>query len=80
MYFGDLDPSVENMDLIMQKKIDNVLGSRHEINIKFNDIKFQRILGNQYQIEKYDLPKDPDSETLEKLDKDSITDEFKKKT
>lgn len=61
MYFGDFDPSVENMDLVMQKKIDNVLGIIYEINLKFNDINFQRIVVNENQIEKYDLPKDPDS-------------------
>lgn len=62
VYFGDMDPSGENIDEILGNK----LAEYGLINIDF-----QRIAITDEQVTQYQLPHNPDPETLAKLKRDS---------
>jgi hypothetical protein len=69
LYFGDFDPSGEDMDRYLGEAL-----SYFELN---HIVGFERIAVTEEQIREYDLPPTPeDSETLEKLDRDSRTNGF----
>jgi hypothetical protein len=71
LYFGDFDPSGEDMD----RHLENALS--HFFDLDYYFIDFERVAVTEEQIEEYDLPPIPeDSETLDKLDKDSRKDRF----
>lgn len=78
LYFGDHDPSGENMDKVLENYV-NVLGDRPDIDMWFEDIDFQRIAVHREHIEEYNLPSNPDAKTIEKLKKDPRTKGFMKK-
>jgi hypothetical protein len=69
LYFGDFDPSGEDMDrhlneALIQFDLGGIVG-------------FERIAVTEKQIQEFNLPPKPeDSETLEKLDRDSRTNGF----
>ena len=72
LYFGDFDPSGEDMDRHMQQSF-ATLGLNNTIN-------FQRIAVTKEQIEKFHLPPIPDNqETLAKVSNDTRLDKFKEK-
>jgi hypothetical protein len=71
LYFGDFDPSGEDMD----RHLEDALSYFFDPDYYFID--FERIAVTEEQIDEYDLPPIPeDSETLDKLDKDSRKDGF----
>ncbi len=66
LYFGDFDPSGEDMDRHLEDALSYFFDLDHY------SIDFERIAVTEEQIDEYDLPPVPeDSETLDKLDKDS---------
>ena len=72
LYFGDFDPSGEDMDRHMQQSF-VTFGLKDTIN-------FQRIAVTKEQIEKFHLPPIPDNqETLAKVNNDTRLDKFKEK-
>ena len=72
LYFGDFDPSGEDMDRHMQRSF-STFGLKDTIN-------FQRISVTQEQIEKFNLPSIPDNQhTLDKVNNDTRTNKFKEK-
>ena len=72
LYFGDFDPSGEDMDRHMQQSF-AILGLKDIIN-------FQRIAVTEERIEKFHLPAIPDNEeTLAKVNNDTRLDKFKEK-
>ena len=65
LYFGDFDPSGEDMDR-------HLVDALSYFDLDSYIIDFERIAVTEDQIDEYDLPPIPeDSETLDKLDKDS---------
>jgi hypothetical protein len=69
LYFGDFDPSGEDMDRHLSEALSY-------FDLQYI-VEFERIAVTEDQIGEYDLPPKPeDSETLEKLDKDSRKDGF----
>jgi hypothetical protein len=69
LYFGDFDPSGEDMDRHLSEAL-SYFGL-------YFIVDFERIAVTEEQIDEYDLPPIPeDSETLDKLDKDSRKDGF----
>jgi hypothetical protein len=71
LYFGDFDPSGEDMDRHLEDALSYFLG------IDGHFIDFERVAITEEQIEEYDLPPVPtDKETLEKLDNDSRKEGF----
>jgi hypothetical protein len=69
LYFGDFDPSGEDMDRHLGKAL-SYFGLD-------GIVDFERVAITQKQIQQFDLPPTPeDSETLEKLDRDSRTNKF----
>jgi hypothetical protein len=68
-YFGDLDPSGENIEEVIQKKI-----NAFKINVDF-----QRVAITEEQMKKFDLPENPDPETISKLHQDPRKDAFIRK-
>ncbi len=75
LYFGDFDPSGEDMDRDLENRIDLLREYKHT-GISFDEIDFQRIAVTKDQIREYNLPIDIDAETQEKLDRDSRTPGF----
>jgi hypothetical protein len=72
IYFGDFDPSGEDMDRHMHQSF-ATFGLKDTVN-------FQRIAVTQEQIEKFNLPSVPDNqETLDKVKNDTRIDKFKEK-
>jgi hypothetical protein len=70
LYFGDFDPSGEDMDRHLVDALSYFGLDRYIID-------FERIAVTEEQIDEYDLPPIPeDSDTLDKLDKDSRKDGF----
>jgi hypothetical protein len=69
LYFGDFDPSGEDMDQHLNEAL--IQFDLHDI------VEFERIAVTEKQIQEFNLPPTPeDSETLEKLDRDSRTNGF----
>jgi hypothetical protein len=62
VYFGDMDPSGENIDEVLSGKLEQY---------GLVNVDFQRIAITDEQITKYRLPVNPDPDTLAKLKKDS---------
>jgi hypothetical protein len=62
VYFGDMDPSGENIEEIISNKL---------MEYGLVNIDFQRIGVTDEQITQYGLPDNPDPDTLEKLKRDS---------
>ena len=60
-YFGDLDPSGESIEEIINKKL-YLYG--------IFDVDFKRVAITEEQMERYSLPRNPDPETLKKLKRD----------
>lgn len=75
LYFGDFDPSGEEMDRDLRNRIDRLNENKHT-DISFDKIDFQRIAVTKEQVRGYDLPTKIDSATQEKLDKDPRTNGF----
>ena len=75
LYFGDFDPSGEEMDKDLRKRINRLRENRH-ICTSLYEIDFKRIAVTKEQIKEYDLPIDVDAKTQEKLDKDTRTNGF----
>lgn len=71
-YFGDLDPSGEYMDTDLENRFMRLGIDKYEVN-------FQRIAVTKEQIDKYQLPANPDKNTSAKMIKDSRAVEFKRK-
>lgn len=72
LYFGDFDPSGEDMDRHLQEAIEQ-FGLR-------DDIDFKRVAVTIEQIERFNLPPTPSNqETLEKIRNDTRTEKFKEK-
>jgi hypothetical protein len=72
LYFGDFDPSGEDMDRHMRQSF-ATFGLKDTIN-------FQRIAVTKEQIEKFNLPPVPDNqETLDKVNNDTRMSKFKEK-
>jgi hypothetical protein len=70
LYFGDFDPSGEAMDR-------HLVEALSYFDLDSSTVHFERIAVTQDQIDEYNLPPTPeDSETLDKLDKDSRTNGF----
>ena len=67
LYYGDMDPSGENI----QQDIENKLGQ-----YGVYDVDFRRIAITEEQITSYHLPTDPDSRTLAKLKNDTRSNGF----
>lgn len=70
IYFGDLDPSGENIQEVIEDKLGQcgVYG-----------IDFKRVAVTDDQIEQFDLPTNPDKDTLDKLKEDPRRFAFKEK-
>ena len=77
LYFGDYDPSGVDMDRHMEEAFEIFcLKGPHCMH---GEIDFQRIAITREQIEQFNLPPKPeDAQTLEKWDRDSRTEGFKK--
>ena len=70
LYFGDLDPSGEDMDR-------HLVEALSYFELYSYTVDFERVAVTQDQIDEYGLPPTPeDSETLDKLDKESRKDGF----
>ena len=69
LYLGDLDPSGEDIDLVTREALE-----AYELEAY---VDFQRIGVTMEQIEKWDLPQDPDAMTENKLNKDPRGKKFK---
>jgi hypothetical protein len=75
LYFGDYDPSGVDMDIHMNEQIRYFIKYFH-----LENIHFERIAITRAQIKKFHLPSKPrDTKTLNKLDRDTRTDDFKEK-
>ena len=69
LYYGDFDPSGEYM-------VDDLRSRMQELGLPLEKIDFQKIAVTPEQIEKYNLPFDPDQTTTEKMNRDSRTNGF----
>lgn len=70
VYFGDLDPSGESIDEIINSKLKQY---------GISGVDFQRIAVTEDQMNRFNLPRNPDSETLKKLERDTRAKSFKQK-
>lgn len=70
LYFGDLDPSGEEMDKVYKRKLEEY---------GIYNVDFQRKAVTKEQWERFDLLNDPDPDTLAKLKKDPNRYKFMKK-
>ena len=68
-YFGDLDPSGENIEEVIQKKI-----NAFKINVDF-----ERVAVSEEQMRIFNLPENPDPDTIRKLKRDPRRDTFIRK-
>lgn len=68
LYFGDVDPSGEDIQRDIERKLSKYL---------IYDVDFKRIAVTEKQIAKFNLPRDPDAKTLDKLKNDTRSDGFK---
>ena len=71
-YFGDMDPSGENITETVKKKLGNPYYP-----LTLDDINFRHVALTEGQVNEYGLPKDPDPKTLEKLENDSRRHKFR---
>jgi hypothetical protein len=72
-YFGDYDPSGDDMDRDIKERIERLSGGEL-------DIDFKRVAVTPEQIEQYDLPPMPtDSESIQKFHNDARTKDFVEK-
>ena len=78
LYYGDFDPSGDNMFDDLKSRISKVC-LKPDINMRLDEIDFQRIAVTSEQINKYKLPFNIDKLTEEKLKKDSRTPGFVEK-
>lgn len=78
LYFGDFDPSGDNMFDELKRRISKI-GLKPDINLRLDEIDFQRVAVIPEQIKKYKLPVKLDKSTKEKLNRDSRTTGFVKK-
>lgn len=69
LYFGDFDPSGDYM-------VDDLINRLNRLNLDANSIDFKKIAVTHEQINKYNLPFNPDKITSEKMLKDSRTNNF----
>lgn len=69
LYFGDMDPSGENIDQVVRDKL---------VQYGLVNVDFQRIAITDEQIAVYELPRNPDPATLTKLEHDSRRWQFRK--
>jgi hypothetical protein len=67
LYFGDLDPSGEVIDEVIHKKL---------IDYGIYDVDFRRVAITEEQTRQFNLPHNPDPETLRKLKKDTRAKSF----
>jgi hypothetical protein len=66
-YFGDLDPSGESIDEIITNKL---------AQYRIFDVDFQRVAVTEEQMNRFNLPHNPDPETLTKLRRDTRAKSF----
>jgi hypothetical protein len=69
VYFGDLDPSGENIEEVVIDKL-----AKYGLYVDF-----QRIAVTDEQVEQYRLPSNPDPATLEKLKRDTRANAFRRR-
>jgi hypothetical protein len=75
LYFGDYDPSGVDMDVLQDEQIAYFI--RY---FGLKNVHFHRMAITQEQIKKFKLPSRPrDQSTIEKLNRDTRTDDFKKR-
>lgn len=75
LYFGDYDPSGVDMDVLQDEQIAYFIKY-----FGLKNVHFHRIAITQEQIKKFKLPSKPkDQSTIEKLNRDTRTDDFKKR-
>jgi hypothetical protein len=67
LYFGDLDPSGEFIDKVIDKKL---------VKYGLYSVDFKRIAVTEEQTRQFNLPQNPDPETLRKLRKDTRAKSF----
>jgi hypothetical protein len=72
LYFGDFDPSGDDMDRDLKKRLSRLGWTS-------NTLDFRRIAVTTEQIQRYDLPFNPDKTTLEKMENDSRRHRFSEK-
>jgi hypothetical protein len=70
LYFGDLDPSGEDILRFVRRML-----LRHNVTGPNLDFRYMGV--TEEQIEKYNLPKDPDTQTLDKLKRDTRSRSFR---
>ncbi len=78
LYYGDFDPSGDNMFDELKSRISK-LGLESDINLRLDEIDFQRVAVTLEQIKKYNLPVKLDKSTEEKRNRDSRTTGFVEK-
>lgn len=70
IYLGDLDPSGENIEEVCKRKL-RLYG--------INNVDFQRLGVTKKQVDDLGLPEDPDPETMDKLERDNNSENFRLK-
>ena len=74
-YFGDMDPSGDDMDRDIIERIERLTGWTHGV-----EFEFKRVAVTHKQISEYDLPPMPtDEETVEKYQKDPRREKYEAK-
>ena len=68
LYFGDLDPSGEVIDEVIDKKLRQY---------GIYDVDFRRVAVTEEQTRQFNLPHNPDPETVRKLKKDTRATSFR---
>ena len=69
LYYGDFDPSGDYM-------VDDLRSRMQNLGLSLEKIDFQKIAVTPEQINKYNLPFNPDKTTTEKMNRDSRTNGF----
>ena len=72
LYFGDFDPSGDDMDRDLKKRLSR-------LGWNSSTLDFRRIAVTTEQIERYELPFNPDKTTLEKMKNDPRKNRFSEK-
>jgi hypothetical protein len=78
LYYGDFDPSGDNMFDELKSRMSKI-SLKPNINMRLDEIDFQRVAVTPEQIKKYNLPVKLDKSTKEKLNRDSRTTRFVEK-
>ncbi len=79
LYFGDFNPSGEEMDRDLRNRIDRLKENKHT-GMSFDEIDFQRIAVTKEQVRKHNLPTKIDDATQKKMDQDPMDQWIHRKT